>query len=101
MTGRPPICFIHGNNCTYREAVKEAGKIRAVLEANGGLSPEALFIVFDWPIERRAIRPGGLPVMRNRGDRESRVTISRGSCKRHLRARESASWAKPTAAGSP
>jgi Alpha/beta hydrolase of unknown function (DUF900) len=52
MTGRPTVFFIHGNNYTFREVVKEAVKIRAVLEANGGLSPETLFVVFDWPSER-------------------------------------------------
>lgn len=51
MTGRPCVVFIHGNGFTYRDAVKEAVKIRAVLEANGGLTADAIFIVFDWPSE--------------------------------------------------
>jgi Alpha/beta hydrolase of unknown function (DUF900) len=51
MTGRPSVFFIHGNGYTFRSAVDEAVKIRAVLETNGGLPPESLFIVFDWPSE--------------------------------------------------
>ncbi len=49
MTGRPSVIFAHGNGYTYRQAVEEAGTIRAVLEANGGLTAESVFIVFDWP----------------------------------------------------
>jgi pimeloyl-ACP methyl ester carboxylesterase len=52
MNGRPSVFFIHGAGYTYKDAVDEAVEIRAVLEANGGLSPETLFIVFDWPSER-------------------------------------------------
>ena len=52
LAGRPSVFFVHGNNYTYREAVKEAVKIRAVLESIGGLPPETVFIVFDWPSER-------------------------------------------------
>jgi Alpha/beta hydrolase of unknown function (DUF900) len=52
MEGRPSVFFIHGNGYTYRAAVKEAVRIRAVLEANGGLPSDTVFIIFDWPSER-------------------------------------------------
>jgi hypothetical protein len=52
MTGRPSVFFVHGNGYTFRDAVEEAVKIRAVLEANGGLPPETVFVVFDWPSQR-------------------------------------------------
>jgi hypothetical protein len=52
MTERPSVFFVHGNGYTFRDAVDEAVKIRAVLEANGGLPPQTVFIVFDWPSER-------------------------------------------------
>ena len=52
MAGRPSVFFIHGNGYTFRDAVEEAVKIRAVLEANGGLPPQTVFVVFDWPSER-------------------------------------------------
>ena len=52
MATRPSVYFIHGNNYTYRDTVKEAVVIRRVLEANGGLAPETLFVIFDWPSER-------------------------------------------------
>jgi hypothetical protein len=52
MTGRPSVFFIHGNGYTFRDAVNEAIRIRAILEANGGLPPQTVFVVFDWPSER-------------------------------------------------
>jgi hypothetical protein len=52
MEARPSVFFIHGNGYTYRAAVKEAVRIRAVLEANGGLPSDTVFIIFDWPSER-------------------------------------------------
>ena len=52
MTGRPSVLFVHGAGYTYQDAVDEGVKIRAVLEANGGFSPETLFVIFDWPSER-------------------------------------------------
>ncbi len=52
MKGRPTVILIHGYGYIYREAVEEAVKVRAQLEAVGGLTPESLFIVFDWPSER-------------------------------------------------
>ncbi len=52
MTGRASVCLIHGAGYLFRESVEEAVKIRALLEALGGLPPETLFIIFDWPSER-------------------------------------------------
>jgi hypothetical protein len=51
MTGRPSVFFIHGNGYTFRDAINEAIRIRAILEANGGLPPQTVFVVFDWPSE--------------------------------------------------
>jgi hypothetical protein len=52
MADRPSVILIHGNNYTYNESTEEAIKVRAQLEALGGLPPETLFIVFDWPSEQ-------------------------------------------------
>ncbi len=52
MATRPSVFYIHGNNYTYRQTVKEAVVIRRALEANGGLAPDTLFVIFDWPSER-------------------------------------------------
>ena len=52
MAGRTSVIVIHGYGFTYRNAVKEAVEVRTLLEATGGLSPESLLIVFDWPSER-------------------------------------------------
>jgi predicted esterase len=52
MSGRPSVFFVHGAGYTYQDAVEEAVNIRTVLEANGGFSPETLFVAFDWPSER-------------------------------------------------
>ena len=52
MAGRPSVFLIHGAEYTYRESTREAVQVRAQLEALGGLTPEALFVVFDWPSER-------------------------------------------------
>ncbi len=52
MAGRPVVILVHGNGYTYRASVREAIKVRGQLEANGGLTPESLFIIFDWPSER-------------------------------------------------
>jgi esterase/lipase superfamily enzyme len=52
MAGRPVVILIHGYGYIYRDAIEEAVKVRAELEAIGGLTPESLFIVFDWPSER-------------------------------------------------
>jgi hypothetical protein len=52
MTGRPAVFLIHGAEYTYKDSIEEAVKVRAQLEALGGLPPETLFIVFDWPSER-------------------------------------------------
>jgi hypothetical protein len=70
MAGRPSVILIHGNGYTYRESTGEALQVRAQLEALGGLTPETLFIVFDWPSER--IRPL-LEVDLNEKARRSRV----------------------------
>ena len=52
MAGRTSVFLIHGYGYGYRDAIEEAVKVRAQLEAAGGLPPETLFIVFDWPSER-------------------------------------------------
>ncbi len=52
MSDRPSVFLIHGYGYGYRDAVEEAVEVRAGLEAAGGLPPDALFIVFDWPSER-------------------------------------------------
>lgn len=52
MATRPSVILIHGNGYTYKESTTEAVKIRGQLEAIGGLPPETLFIVYDWPSER-------------------------------------------------
>jgi len=52
MADRPSVFLIHGYGYGYRDAVEEAVEVRAGLEAGGGLPPEAIFIVFDWPSER-------------------------------------------------
>ncbi len=52
MEGRPIVILIHGNGYTYRASLKEAIAIREQLETIGGLVPESLFIIFDWPSER-------------------------------------------------
>jgi Alpha/beta hydrolase of unknown function (DUF900) len=52
MAGRTSVFLIHGYGYGYRDAVEEAVNVRAQLEAAGGLPPETLFIVFDWPSER-------------------------------------------------
>ncbi len=52
MAGRISVFLIHGYGYGYREAIEEAVKVRADLEGAGGLPPETLFIVFDWPSER-------------------------------------------------
>jgi hypothetical protein len=70
MSGRPSVVFVHGNGYTYRNAVDEAVKIRAVLEANGGLTADTIFIVFDWPSERE---PNDLITDLNEQARRSRV----------------------------
>jgi hypothetical protein len=53
MTGRTSVFLIHGAGYGYRESVEDAVKIRALLEALGGLPSGTLFIVFDWPSEVR------------------------------------------------
>jgi Alpha/beta hydrolase of unknown function (DUF900) len=57
MASRPSVILIHGNGYTYKESTNEGVEIRAQLEALGGLPPETLFIIFDWPSEqlRRSI----------------------------------------------
>jgi Alpha/beta hydrolase of unknown function (DUF900) len=70
ITGRPSVVFVHGNGYTYRNAVEEAVRIRAVLEANGGLTGDSVFIVFDWPSEGGA---NDLVVNLNEQARRSRV----------------------------
>src|ERR1017187_2637802 len=52
MAGRTSVFLIHGYGYVHRVAVEEAVKVRAQLEAIGGLPRETLFIVFDWPSER-------------------------------------------------
>jgi hypothetical protein len=52
MAGRTSVFLIHGYGYGYRDAVEQAVNVRAQLEAAGGLPPETLFIVFDWPSER-------------------------------------------------
>lgn len=52
MTGRPVVILVHGNGYWYRDAAKEAIEVRTKLEAIGGLTPESLFIIYDWPSER-------------------------------------------------
>ena len=52
MVGRPCVFLIHGAEYNYRESTKEAVQVRGQLEALGGLTPETLFIAFDWPSER-------------------------------------------------
>ena len=52
MAGRPSVILIHGAEYTYRESIREAIQVRTQLEAIGGLTPETLFVVFDWPSER-------------------------------------------------
>ena len=52
MAGRTSVFLIHGYGYGYRDAVEEAVRVRTQLESAGGLPPETLFIVFDWPSER-------------------------------------------------
>src|SRR5262249_40288110 len=52
MAGRTSVFLIHGYGYTYRDAIDEAVTVRGLLETAGGLPPETLFIVFDWPSER-------------------------------------------------
>ena len=52
MNGRPVVILIHGNGYAYRDAIEEGIKVRSQLEALGGLTPDALFVIFDWPSER-------------------------------------------------
>ncbi len=52
MAGRTSVLLIHGYGYSYRAAVQEAVKVREQLEAAGGLLPETVFIIFDWPSER-------------------------------------------------
>jgi hypothetical protein len=52
MSGRTSVFMVHGNGYTFPDAVREAVGVRAVLEAGGGLGPESLFVIFDWPSER-------------------------------------------------
>jgi hypothetical protein len=52
MAGRTSVFLIHGYGYVFRDAIEEAVKVRAGLESAGGLPPETLFIVFDWPSER-------------------------------------------------
>ncbi len=52
MAGRPSVILIHGNAYTYKESIEEAIKVRGQLETLGGLLPDTLFIIFDWPSER-------------------------------------------------
>ncbi len=53
ISGRTTVFLIHGAGYSYREALAEAKKVRALLECAGGLPAESLFIIFDWPSERR------------------------------------------------
>lgn len=52
MAGRKSVFLIHGYGYSFQSATEEAVDVRAQLEAAGGLPPETLFIVFDWPSER-------------------------------------------------
>ncbi len=52
MAGRTTVILMHGYGYGYRQAIEEAVKVRADLENAGGLPPETLFVVFDWPSER-------------------------------------------------
>ena len=52
MAGRTSVFLIHGYGYSYRAAVEEAVTVRGQLEGAGGLPPETVFIVFDWPSER-------------------------------------------------
>ncbi|WP_435009033.1 alpha/beta hydrolase [Tundrisphaera lichenicola] len=52
MTGRPTVFLIHGYGYTHKVAVEETIQVRAQLETLGGLGPDHLFVMFDWPSER-------------------------------------------------
>jgi hypothetical protein len=52
MSGRTSVFLIHGYGYSYRNAVDEAVQVRALLEEAGGLPPESLLIVYDWPSQR-------------------------------------------------
>jgi hypothetical protein len=52
MAGRTSVLLIHGYGYGYRETIEEAVEVRSQLEDAGGLPPETLFIIFDWPSER-------------------------------------------------
>ena len=52
MAGRKSVVLIHGYGYSYQTAVEEGVNVRSLLEAAGGLPPETLFFVFDWPSER-------------------------------------------------
>ncbi|MFO0953755.1 MAG: alpha/beta hydrolase [Isosphaeraceae bacterium] len=70
MANRPVVVLVHGNGYLHREAVREAIDVRAALESLGGLTPESLFIVFDWPSERLN---SGLVIDLNEKSRRSRI----------------------------
>jgi Alpha/beta hydrolase of unknown function (DUF900) len=53
MAGRTSVFLIHGYGYGYSQAVDEAVKVRTQLDDAGGLPPETLLIVFDWPSERQ------------------------------------------------
>lgn len=56
MARRPVVMLVHGNDYNYHDSTKQAIEVRAKLQELGGLAPDALFVVFDWPSERQTIR---------------------------------------------